>query len=213
MRHQFNILIASILGLSVCSLSANDLQADAQRQRLEVERILGPLQLTSELSPGSMQVLLDEAEAQYRLGRQDQALEGFAAILALSPRMSKAWLRIGNLHHQSGQDSEAIVAYQKAATFSGPSEDERANRDKALLNISMLYLDKAGSALGLLELAALDQITRSANEVTDKDREQVHRQLEIRQRAQDLEVRARSQMNRIRSTPKQTKVSFELTKP
>ncbi len=223
MRSRLSILIASLLGLSGGSLwanhaianeqQANNLQANTRQQRLEVDRILGPLLLTSELSQDSLQVLVDEAETQYRLGRKEQAMEGFMAILALSPRMSRAWLRIGNLHHQSGQDSDAIEAYQKAVAYSGLYDEERATRDKALLNLSMLYLDKAGNALSLLEQAALDQVAKLPIDLTDKDREEVHRQLEVRQRAQDVDARAQAQLNRMRSTTKRSKVSFESTKP
>ncbi len=213
MRSRLNILTAGLLSLSINSLWANDQQAMALHQRAEVERLLGPLVLTSELSPDSMQGLVDEAETQYRLGRMDQAMEGYMAILALSPRMSKAWLRIGNMHHQSGLDHDAIEAYQKAVSFSGLNELERATREKALLNISMLYLDKAGNALAILEQATLDQVAKLPNELTDKERDEVHRQLEVRQRAQDVDARAQVQMNRMRSTTKRTKVSFESTKP
>lgn len=228
MRSQLIILIASLLVLSISNLWANEPQLNNQKadnqhsdnrqanvlhSRAEVERILGPLLLTSELSPDSMQVLVDEAETQYRLGRKDQAMEGFVAILALTPRMSMAWLRIGNLHHQAGRDSDAIEAYQRAVTFSSLNQEERPTRDKALLNISMLYLDKAGSALSILEQAALNQVAKSANDVTDNEREVVHRQLEIRERAQDVDARAQAQINRMRSTGKRTKVSFESTKP
>lgn len=214
MKLDMKLFIAGLLTLVMSSLWASDRQAELRFQRSEVDRILGPLQLTSELSAESLQVLVDEAETQYRLGLKAQAMEGYLGIISLSPRASKAWLRVGNLHHQSGQDVEAISAYQNAVSHAGVDIDERATREKALLNISMLYLEKAASALAALEQAALDQAEKIPSDLTQKERDDIHRQLEVRQQAQELDSRAQRQVNRLRAaTSRRTKVSVEAAKP
>ena len=213
MKFDLKLFITGLLALAMSSLWANDPQAELRLQRSEVDRILGPLLLTSELSADSLQVLVDEAETQYRLGLKAQAMEGYLGILALSPRASKAWLRVGNLHHQSGQDVEAISAYQKAASHAGVDSEERATREKALLNLSMLYLEKAANALAALEQAALDQAEQMPSDLTQKERDGIHRQLEVRHQAQELDSRAQQQVHRLRATARRTKVSLEATKP
>jgi tetratricopeptide (TPR) repeat protein len=218
MKSHLSYFFASIMSLSSAVSSASDHRTEAQVLRAEVDRILGPLVLTSELSPESLQVLVDEAESQYKRGLTAQAMDGYLTIISLSPRASKAWLRVGNLHHQAGLDLEAITAYQKAASFAATDQEARATRDKALLNISMLYLEKAGHALAgleenLLDESASDQLDKTLMDPSDKRAVEMHRQLEIRQQAQELETRAQLQANRIRTSPKRMKVSLESVRP
>jgi tetratricopeptide (TPR) repeat protein len=196
------IVLAVVFLLVAASLRANEVGFDSPLDRAEVDRILGPLSLTAEISPASMQILFEEAESQYRIGLRSQALEAFSAILSLSPRLSKAWLRIGNLHHQSGRESAAIDAYQHAVLHAGAAEDQREAGNKALLNISMLYLQKAAEALSVLEKAALEESFEKPIGSPASRRGELDRLLQIRQHAVEVETRTQLQADRLRTTGK-----------
>jgi tetratricopeptide (TPR) repeat protein len=206
-------ILASELKLDTAPLVSNDIPTKLRQQRQEVDRLLGPLVLTAELSADSLQLLLDEAERHYRLGKKDDALDEYAAILALAPKNGTAWLRMGNLYHQEGRESEAIEAYQKAASFAAAETSDRVIRDKALLNISMIYLAKAGDALTELERSSTDQPVQLPEDVSDKARSEVHLQLVLRQSAQDTDARVQVQANRLQSSAKRSRAVIASKKP
>jgi tetratricopeptide (TPR) repeat protein len=213
MKVHFKVLLLSPLIVLLTNVWASDFTTKKSPSRAEVERLLGPLVLTSELSKDSVQLLMDEAESQYRSGRIGQAFEGFSAILEFAPRLSKAWLRIGNLRQRSGEEQEAIEAYQKAVTFAGFGGNERATRDKALLNISMLYLVRVSDALEILEQADQEQVSKSPEEQTEKEREDRLTLIELRQQTLDTETRASQQLSRMRPAAKQSKASSKVATP
>jgi DNA-binding SARP family transcriptional activator len=114
------------------------------------------------------------AEALFRRGEADGALERFEALVLMDPWRSRAWLRIGNLHHRAGRHEQARTAYRHA-TIGSPADplDEDAQL-KAYVNLALLGVQQAGEAL-----QALDE--RDATRMQPA-REQVRRDLDALQR-------------------------------
>ena len=62
MKVSIALFLTGVLCLSASGSWANELQTETQRRRAEVDRILGPLVLRAELSPDSLQVLVDDRD-------------------------------------------------------------------------------------------------------------------------------------------------------
>jgi Flp pilus assembly protein TadD len=91
------------------------------------------------------------AEASFRRGEDQAALERFETLVVIDPWSARAWLRIGNLHHRAGRPEQARTAYRHA-TVGAPADplDEEARR-KAYVNLALLGVQQANDALRALE--------------------------------------------------------------
>jgi tetratricopeptide (TPR) repeat protein len=91
------------------------------------------------------------AEASFRRGEDQAALERFETLVVMDPWSARAWLRIGNLHHRAGKHEQARTAYRHA-TVGSPADplDEEARR-KAYVNLALLGVQQANDALRALE--------------------------------------------------------------
>ncbi len=113
--------------------------------RSELDQLLGPLVLTQPLAAPTVQLLLKEAEFQYRFGNPDEALRGFQTIVSVAPGEAKAWLRIGNLHHLADRIDPAMVAYKRSSECVDSADVQ--SKQKALVNILLIHLEGAEKAL------------------------------------------------------------------
>jgi hypothetical protein len=138
--------------------------------------LLGPLHLTRPLAPRTLELLLDEAEVMYRAGNLPQARAAYTTVIELDRLNVHAWLRLGNLNHQAGRETEAMEAYRHASlTFPGSPDDAEA-RGKALLNIAMLNLVQAGRAIDEVEamtVASLDASRDAMEREMDGERQRI----------------------------------------
>jgi tetratricopeptide (TPR) repeat protein len=185
----------------------------AQEQRSEVDRQLGPLVLLRELSEGSIQTLLAEAEGQYRFGQLTQAMAGFRGLLELAPKESRAWLRLGNLHHQAGATDAALVAYQRVIDLPAASEVLELIRDKALFNLGFIHLERAEKALGLLEASTNAREPRQFDALTALEKEALDTQLELREVIIETKKRADLNAESILLRSKKSRTQASLRKP
>jgi hypothetical protein len=118
-----------------------------------------------------------EADSLYRGARFGEAQAAFATVVELDPLHTFSWLRLGNLHQQAGRDVEALDAYGRASAPPPASASAAEARGKALLNIALLSVARAGRAMD--ELDAMNALTLEAM------REEAARQVaDLRQRAE-----------------------------
>jgi tetratricopeptide (TPR) repeat protein len=98
------------------------------------------------------------AEASFRRGEDQAALERFETLVVVDPWSARAWLRIGNLHHRAGRHEQARTAYRHA-TVGAPADplDEEAQR-KAQVNLALLGVQQANDALRALEEAGTSRM-------------------------------------------------------
>ena len=103
-----------------------------------------------------LQRLRDEAEAAYQ-GRQTQAaIEAFVMLVELDPQDARAWLRLGNLYQRKPDIAAAARAYRRAADLRADGREAREVRQKALLNLTLLGIERARQALAELDREALE---------------------------------------------------------
>ncbi|MEK9777252.1 MAG: tetratricopeptide repeat protein [Quisquiliibacterium sp.] len=102
----------------------------------------------SNSSSGSIQPDDTLAEALYRQGALDAAVQIFRRRVSNDPADSHAWLRIGNIEHRKRRLLPAASAYRKAARAAKlPNAEQQKLRAKALLNLAIVNLELAGQAV------------------------------------------------------------------
>lgn len=162
----------------------------------EADRLLGPLVLVKPLAPQTLTFLLNEAESQYRFGNPSQALRGFETIVSVVPTSAKAWLRIGNLHHQGGRVIPALEAYRRSAQ--SHDEGDGSSRQKAWMNICLLHIAEAETALDALEREAGIEAQTSPVANVDEDSSIRERELKLRSSAGRTAERAAEMLSATR---------------
>jgi tetratricopeptide (TPR) repeat protein len=177
----------------------------AQSARSEAERMLGALVLVRPLSLESTEALYLEADAHYQRGLHSQAIEAFQDLLLLAPDSIKAWFRVGNLYHQKGSEAAAISAYQKAVDIKHSDSDDMRTQNKALLNISLICLERAGEALAKLEVNTLTPDGNPSEPSKDQARENFQTQLQLREEAQVLSAKAQLHHRKLKAEGKLTR--------
>jgi tetratricopeptide (TPR) repeat protein len=119
--------------------------------------------------PVAPEALMVRAELAYRAADYDSAREQFVALIQQDPWHTRAWLRLGNIHHRAGRIEEARMAYRHAASGAQVPGLDDAAPDKARLNLAFLALDEARTELDALEAsgsARLRQVTERAREAS-----------------------------------------------
>jgi hypothetical protein len=119
---------------------------------MTVERtLLGPLRLVRPLDPATIERAVHEADSLYLGLKYREAYAAFVAVVELDPLNAFAWLRLGNLDQQAGRDDEALKAYGRASAPPPVSAAAAEARGKALLNIALLSVARAGRAMDELD--------------------------------------------------------------
>lgn len=103
-------------------------------------------------SEADLAALQSQAEDAYRARRFDEALALYERLVGLQPASARAWLRLGNVHHQRRAWFKAIAAYRRASarTIAGV-ETEPIVRAKAYYNVALVDLELARQNLRSLE--------------------------------------------------------------
>jgi len=122
--------------------------------------VLGPLRLIRPLEPETIERAVQEADSLYLGLKASEAHAAFAAVVELDPLNAFAWLRLGNLHQRAGRDGEALDAYARASAVPPVSAAAAEARGKALLNIALLSVARAGRAMD--ELDAMNALALEA---------------------------------------------------
>jgi hypothetical protein len=122
--------------------------------------VLGPLRLIRPLEPETIERAVQEADSLYLGLKASEANAAFAAVVELDPLNAFAWLRLGNLHQRAGRDGEALDAYARASAVPPVSAAAAEARGKALLNIALLSVARAGRAMD--ELDAMNALALEA---------------------------------------------------
>lgn len=122
--------------------------------------VLGPLRLVRPLEPETIERAVQEADSLYLGLKASEAHAAFAAVVELDPLNAFAWLRLGNLHQRAGRDGEALDAYARASAVPPVSAAAAEARGKALLNIALLSVARAGRAMD--ELDAMNAVALEA---------------------------------------------------
>lgn len=131
---------------------ANDVPVVPGAVAMTIERtLLGPLRLVRPLDPATIERAVHEADSLYLGLKYREAYAAFAAVVELDPLNAFAWLRLGNLHQQAGRDDEALNAYGRASAPPPVSTTAAEARGKALLNIALLSVARAGRAMDELD--------------------------------------------------------------
>lgn len=115
---------------------------------------LPPLRLLRSLSPETLQRAFEEADSAYRARQFAQAEQALVDLTELAPDFARAWLRLGNLHHQQRRLSRAEYAYRRAAAVPEYGVSDPDARHRALANLVILGLEQAQGALRDLERSA-----------------------------------------------------------
>ena len=115
---------------------------------------LSPLRLVAPLSPETLQRAFEEADSAYRARQFAQAEQALVDLTELAPDFARAWLRLGNLHHQQRRLSRAEYAYRRAAAIPEYGVSDPDARHRALANLVILGLEQAQGALRDLERSA-----------------------------------------------------------
>ena len=63
-----------------------------------------------ELDPANRWAIASRADVLIGLGRLDEALEGFSAVLGLDPSDAWAWAGCGRVHEAQGRHEQALAA-------------------------------------------------------------------------------------------------------
>lgn len=101
---------------------------------------------------GDPETLRDQGEAAYRARRFDEAVALYERLVAAQPSDARAWLRLGNIHHQRRDWFKALRAYRRAAARTRAGvETDPAVRAKALYNLALVNLELARQTLRTLE--------------------------------------------------------------
>lgn len=109
-----------------------------------------------------LQRLREQAEAAYQ-GRQAQvAIEAFAMLVEFDPQDGRAWLRLGNLYQRKPDVAAAARAYRRAADLGGDGRQPREIRQKALLNLTLLGIERSRQALAELDRERLEPVLADA---------------------------------------------------
>lgn len=88
------------------------------------------------LEPKNKYVLNLAGIVEYSLGRYKEAQETFEYLLAVDPAFLSAYLNLGNVLWESGQEDAALVTWKQALTVSPGNKSVIARIESALRNIS-----------------------------------------------------------------------------
>lgn len=88
------------------------------------------------LEPKNKYVLNLAGIVEYSLGRYKQAQETFEYLLAIDPNFLSAYLNLGNVLWESGQEDAALVTWKQALTMSPGNRSVIRRIETALQNIS-----------------------------------------------------------------------------
>lgn len=142
--------IAVGVGLGCAGLACGSVRAEPSPATTE----LPPPQLRQALSPETLQRAFDEADSAYRARHFAQAEQALVQLTELAPDFARAWLRLGNLHHQQRRLARAEYAYRRAAAVPEYGVADPDTRHRALANLVILGLDQAQAAMRDLERSA-----------------------------------------------------------
>lgn len=88
------------------------------------------------LEPKNKYVLNLAGIVEYSLGRYKEAQETFEYLLAVDPRFVSAYLNLGNVLWESGQEDAALVTWKQALTMSPGNQSIIRRIETALQSIS-----------------------------------------------------------------------------
>jgi tetratricopeptide (TPR) repeat protein len=88
------------------------------------------------LEPKNKYVLNLSGIVDYSLGRYKEAQETFEYLLAIDPAFLSAYLNLGNVLWESGQEDAALVTWKQALTMSPGNQSVIRRIETALQNIS-----------------------------------------------------------------------------
>lgn len=88
------------------------------------------------LEPKNKYVLNLAGIVEYSLGRYKEAQETFEYLLAVDPRFLSAYLNLGNVLWESGQEDAALVTWKQALTMSPGNQSIIRRIETALQSIS-----------------------------------------------------------------------------
>lgn len=95
-----------------------------------------PLYLRLQLAaPSNFSVLQMLGVLRGQQGRNDDALNLFAAALRVNPKAGGVWMNYGNVLRAMGRGPEALAAFEKALALSPGQPDILYNRSAALLEL------------------------------------------------------------------------------
>lgn len=100
------------------------------------ETALDYLAQARRLEPKNKYVLNLAGIVEYSLGRYKQAQETFEYLLAIDPNFLSAYLNLGNVLWESGQEDAALVTWKQALTMSPGNRSVIRRIETALQNIS-----------------------------------------------------------------------------
>lgn len=100
------------------------------------ESALDYLAQARRLEPKNKYVLNLAGIVEYSLGRYKQAQETFEYLLAIDPNFLSAYLNLGNVLWESGQEDAALVTWKQALTMSPGNRSVIRRIETALQNIS-----------------------------------------------------------------------------
>lgn len=97
-----------------------------------------------------------DAESAYQERQTQAAIEAFVMLVELDPQDARAWLRLGNLYQRKPDIAAAARAYRRAADLRTDGRESREVRQKALLNLTLLGIERSRQALSELDREALE---------------------------------------------------------